>query len=220
MIEDSDPCLGIYDMRIDTEGLPKYLANKLNGHICNKGGGGRPQTQTTSSGIDPEFKPYLKRVLGDVTDKYEADVAAGPDSIVAAMTDEQQAALASQVKDAKDMQAGRGLYNTRAAESRALQELQGQSMNQAYGSDSLGSARSQMAMQGALAGRAGEYQKDRQQTSQMGTSMLGEAGAAKQAYNQSRMDAPHTAASRYFGYLQNAPQQSTTTSQGGGGGGK
>lgn len=218
MIEDSDPCLGIYDMRIDTEGLPKYLANKLNGHICNKGGGGGPQTQTTSSGIDPEFKPYLKRVLGDVTDKYEADIAAGPDAIVAAMTDEQKAALASQVSDAKDMQAGRGLYDTRAAESRALQELQGQSMNQAYGSNSLGSARSQMAMQGALAGRAGEYQKDRQQTSQMGTSMLGEAGAAKQSYNQSRMDAPHTAASRYFGYLQNAPQQSTTTSQGGGGG--
>jgi hypothetical protein len=216
MIEDSDPCLGIYDMRVDTTGMPEFLANKINNNICNKGGGGG-RTQTTSSGIDPEFKPYLKRVLSDVTDKYESDVAAGPDAIVAKMTQQQKDALQAQEAAARDMQAGRGLYDTRAAERRALQDLQGTSMSGAYGAGGLGSARSQMAMQGALAARAGDYQQQRQKTSQMGTKMLGEAGAAQQTYNQARMDAPHTAASRYFGYLQNAPQQSTTTESGGGG---
>ena len=39
-------------------------------------GGGRsaPQQTVTQSGIDPEFKPYLERVLSDVTDRYEGDI--------------------------------------------------------------------------------------------------------------------------------------------------
>jgi hypothetical protein len=50
----------------------------------------------------------------------------------------------------------------------------------------------------------------------MGVKNLGEVGSAKQAYNQQRLDAPHTSASRYFGYLGNAPQQQTATQSGGG----
>lgn len=42
--------------------------------MYNKGGGG---TSTTSGGIDAEFKPYLEKVLKDVTTKYEAEAAAG-----------------------------------------------------------------------------------------------------------------------------------------------
>ena len=46
-------------------------------------GGGGGNSQTTTSGIDPEFKPYLKEVLSDVTGKYKESVAAGPDATVA-----------------------------------------------------------------------------------------------------------------------------------------
>ena len=35
----------------------------------SSGGGG--SSQTTRSGIDPEFKPYLKEVLSDVTGQYK-----------------------------------------------------------------------------------------------------------------------------------------------------
>jgi hypothetical protein len=80
-----EPNLGLYDMRRDTEGLPKTLANRINNNICMKGGGGG-QTQTTTSGIDEEFKPYLEKVLSNVTDRYESEVAAGPDAIVAQLT--------------------------------------------------------------------------------------------------------------------------------------
>ena len=44
-----EPNLGIYDMRRDTEGLPKALANRININICMKGGGGG---QTNTGGGD------------------------------------------------------------------------------------------------------------------------------------------------------------------------
>jgi len=217
MYEDSDPNLGIYDMRVELPvDAPKSLHKALNNNICNKGGGGG-QTTTTTSGIDPEFKPYLKRVLSDVTKKYETDVAAGPDAIVAAMTEQQKQALQDQEAAALAMQKGTGIYDTRKAEQQALAQTLGTGQGMASAGNTLGSARTQGAMAGALANRAGQYQKERQQTSQAGTALLGETGAALQAYDQARMDAPHTAASRYFGYLQNAPQQQTSTQSGGGG---
>ena len=40
---------------------------------------------------------------------------------------------------------------------------------------------------------------------------------AQQAFKQAQIDAPATAASRYFGYLGAAPQQQTQTTTGGGG---
>lgn len=197
--------------------LIKYITGDIHApfgsRTVHKGGS---RTQTTTSGIDPEFKPYLKEVLSDVTSKYKADVAGGPDAIVAKMTPEQQQALQEQASQAQAMMTGTGAYDTRAAEERSLRGLQGQAQRMASGAGALGSARSQAAMQGALAQRAGEYQKERQQAAQAGSELLGQVGTSKQAYEQARMDAPHTAASRYFGYLQNAPQQQVT--QGGGGG--
>lgn len=195
----------------------KYITGDIHApfgaRTVHKGGS---RTQTTTSGIDPEFKPYLKEVLSDVTSKYKADVAGGPDAIVAKMTPEQQQALQEQTSQAQAMLSGTGIYDTRAEEERALRNLQGQAQGMASNVGSLGSARSQAAMQGALAGRAGDYLEQRRQTSQAGSELLGQVGTSKQAYEQARMDAPHTAASRYFGYLQNAPQQQVT--QGGGGG--
>jgi hypothetical protein len=229
LFDDYLPKDGEYDMRRDTTGLPKALANKINSHICFKGGGGQPTV--TKSGIDDEFKPYLEKVLKDVTGRYEKEVAAGPDSIVAAMTPEQKEALAkqkalstSQGDEAQAMIEGTGAYDMSAARDRDLQNLMGSAAGQASTSGGLGGARFEKAMGGALADRSLQLQKDRQSQRKEGISgletsadTLGKVGTAKQKYEQERLDAPHTSAQRYFGYLSGAPQQKETE---GGGGGK
>lgn len=224
--------LGLHDMRRDTTGLPQGLANKLNSAICNMGGGrGGGQTTTTYSGIDPEFKPYLEEVLSDVTDRYKSEVAEGPDAIVAALTQEQKDALekqkalsASQEAEAKAMIEGTGAYDTSAARQRDLQNLMGSGAGQASVSGGLGSARFEKAMGGALADRSLQFQEMEQKRRQQGisgmetaASTLGKVGTAKQRYEQERLDAPHTSAERYFGYLAGAPQTSKTEQSGGGG---
>jgi len=182
-----------------------------------KGGGGGGQTTVTNSGIDEEFKPYLTRVLSDVTNRYESSVARGPDSIVAAMTPEQKAALAEQTRQGEDAIAGTGAYDTEDARKRDLQNLLGSSAGLASSSGGLSSARGEKAMLGAVADRSLALQLQRQADIQSGITSLGEAGSTKQAYNQARLDAPDTAAQRYFGYLSGAPQSQTQTTSGGGG---
>lgn len=174
------------------------------------GGGG----QTTTTGIDPEFKPYLKRVLGDVTNRYESEVAKGPDAIVARMDPRQTDAIAAQTALANQAITGTGMYDTRAAQERQLRNIMGSSLGAAAGGGSLGSARSQKAMQGAMADKALEYQQRRQQEAAAGAEALGQAGSVLQQYQQQRLDAPHTSAERYFGYLGSAPQQSKVTGGG------
>jgi len=212
-----EPNLGIYDMRRDTEGLPKALANHINRNICMKGGGGAPQTQTTTSGIDPEFKPYLERALSDVTDRYESDVAKGPDAIVAAMTPEQKESLKAQEGVARNKMAGTGAYDMRAANERDMRNMMGSGNAAISRGGSLGSARSERAMSSALADKSSENLRQRQQTMEAGVGDLGKVGSTLQQYQQERLDAPHTSAQRYFGYLSGAPQQSKTESSGGGG---
>jgi hypothetical protein len=215
MFEDSNPNLGIFDMRVEVpEDAPKFLHRHFNNHICNKGGGS--STTTTVSGIDPEFKPYLEKVLADVTGKYEADVAGGPDAVVADMTPEQIQALEAQKKAAEEAIQGTGAYDTGAARRRDLENIMGSASGMAAAGGGLGSARGEKAMLGAVADRSLELQKDRQATMERGITGLGEVGTTKQQYEQQRLDAPHTVASRYFGYLGNAPQQQTSTQSGGG----
>ena len=71
-------------------------------------------------------------------------------------------------------------------------------------------------MASAVGDKSLQYAQQRQADIASGAKALGQVGSANQAYQQARLDAPHTAASRYFGYLGNAPQQTTQT----GGGGK
>jgi len=213
--KDSNPNLGIYDMRRDVTGLPRSLANKLNSHICNKGGGGG--STTTVSGIDPEFKPDLTKALGIATDRYSKQVEGGPDSIVAGMTEDQITALGLQRDLGQQAVSGTGIYDTKSAQESSLKNLMGTSMGQAAGAGALGSARSQKAMQSALAGKSLEFAKQRQQDVGQGSNMIGDVGTTLQKYQQQRMDAPDTAASRYFGYLTgNAGKTSTATQTGGG----
>ena len=84
------------------------------------GGGDR----TISTGIDPEFKPYLERVLSNVTDKYEEDIA-NPGSTIADMDRLQKEALERGESSARDAVLGRGIYDMRAANERDMQNMIG-----------------------------------------------------------------------------------------------
>lgn len=172
-------------------------------------GGGGSQSATTTSGIDPEFKPYLKRVLSDVTDRYDEERSMGADALVAGLSDEQKAAHELQRGLAHEAQAG---YDDLIA--RDLQNTAGQMMTGQQGS--LGSARAARAREAALADRALDLRQASDQRKLAGAQQLGQVGAELQEMQQRRLDAPHTSAQRYFGYLGSAPQQSTQ-SQGGGG---
>jgi len=182
-------------------------------------GGGRksPQTTTVSGGIDPEFKPYLERALSDVTARYEADVEGGPDAIVAAMDPSQTAALDTQQTLANQAITGTGAYDYTNAMNKDIQNVVGSAAGQAALGGYGGSARAQKMMASAVGDKSMQHQQQRQQDIQSGARALGEVGSARQAYQQQRLDAPHTAASRYFGYLGSAPQQQTQTTTGGGG---
>ena len=181
-------------------------------------GGGGTTTQVANSGIADQFAPYVERVLSDVTDMYEADRVAGPESVVAGLTQEQKDALTAQKGYAQDMMAGTGIFNVQDAQEADLKGVLGSRLGQAATGGMLGSARSQAAMNQALADRSLEFAKDRQATALGGSDLLGDVGSVQQAYKQQLLDADDTMATRYFGYLgsQAVPQTTTTTQTGGG----
>ena len=181
------------------------------------GGGGGGST-TSYSGIDPEFKPYLEDVLADVTKRYKADVETGPDAIVAELDPRQKAALDSQTALARQAITGQGVYNTEEQAKRLIQRARGASQQGMYGKGQTGygTARQERALETAMLDKGLDLAEKRQETARMGVSELGKAGTTLQQYAQSRLDAPHTSAQRYFGYLGSAPQRTETTQSGGG----
>ena len=179
------------------------------------GGGSRPVQTTTSSGIDPEFKPYLETALAKATDLYTGSVD-DASKVVSPMTTQQTQALQAAQAQAQQQMAGTGAFDYTGAATRGMQNAMGGAMGQAAMGGSLGSARADRAMMGALSDNALKFQRLRQQDMTGGTKMLGDVGSTYQAYNQQVLDAPHTATQRYFGYLGSAPQQQTSTQTGGG----
>jgi len=209
-----EPNLGLYDMRRDTEGLPKSLANKINNTICMKGGGGG--TTITESGMAKEFRPIYKEAMEDALAGYKERKAQGVTATVADLSPEQRRALAYQTATAEDAIRGSGAYDTRAAQERALKDTMGQMMGQASTGGALGSARTQAAMSSALANQSLEQQRQRQADIEKGISSLGQAGTTKQKFEQQLIDAPYTEQARLAGLLSGAPTTSTQTSSGGG----
>ena len=179
-------------------------------------GGGGDVSQVATSGIADEFLPYIKPVLADAAARYEQRVEAGPESMIAEMTQGQKDALAASEAYAKDMMAGTGIFDTTAAQEADLKGILGSNMGQASTGGMLGSARSQAAINQALADRSLEFAKDRQQTATLGADLLGQVGGVRQQYKQQLLDAPDLSAERVFGLFKNAPQQTTTTQTGGG----
>ena len=80
------------------------------------GGGGGDVSQIATSGIADEFLPYIKPVLADAAARYEQRVEAGPESMIAEMTQGQKDALAASEAYAKDMMEGTGIFDTTAAQ--------------------------------------------------------------------------------------------------------
>jgi len=208
-----EPNLGLYDMRRDTEGLPKSLANRINTNICMKGGGG---TTVTESGMTKEFIPYYREAMADALAGYKERRGRGVEATVADLSPEQRQALAYQSASAEDAVRGRGAYDTRAAQERALKSTMGNLMGQASSGGALGSARTQAAMSSALADQSLEQQRQRQADIQQGIKSLGQAGTTKQKFQQQLIDAPYTEQTRLAGLLSGAPQSQTQTSSGGG----
>ncbi len=176
-----------------------------------KGGG----TTTATSGIAEEFLPMIKDVLGNVTDKYTADVGK-PENLIAGLTDEQKLGLTSQGNMASDMMTGQGAWDLSSNLQRDLGNTLGTGMGAASMGGALGSARSQAATNKALGDVSAGYMQQRQKDILGGGKLMGDVGQAYQQQKQKLLDAPHLGASRYFGYLTGAPQQKVQTTTGGG----
>ena len=179
------------------------------------GSGGGGGSSTTVSGIDKEFKPDLQYGLGVSEDLLE-DQLKNPGNVVAAFNQQQTDALNASQAAAIDKMQGTGLYDTRAAEQASLMGLVGSNLAASNAAGNLGSARSQKAMASALAGRAGEYQKQRQDFSDSGIQQLADTGSSLQNQTQAELSAQDTALDRFFGRITGAAPKSTTTTQTGG----
>ena len=220
MKECSEPHLGRYDMRMDTTGMPKSLATKLNSHICNKGGGG---TTTTTSSVPEEFKKYLEtglkvgetRLLGlfdPNTGELREDAI---NRVVAGFDPSQTAGQEAQIDLAEQAIAGTGIYNTEELAKRQLENLQGNLTAQSLGN--LGSARGERSMDSALLDKGMEFVTLRQQQAEGGAQSLQDVGTTRQEMEQRYMDAPKEELGFYSqATMGNLPQEQTQT----GGGGK
>lgn len=171
-------------------------------------GGG--SSQTTKSGIDPEFKPYLKEVLSDVTGQYKQRRDQGFEGVVAGDTAAKQEALAAAQGVGRQQLGGISQQDIQ----RQLQNVHGQQLAGQQGA--LGSARAARARESALADQAIGLQQASDQRRAQGLQALSGVAEDRQAQAQAKLDAPHTAAQRYFGYLGSAGKEQTTS----GGGGK
>jgi hypothetical protein len=171
------------------------------------GGGG----STTTSGVSRDiWDAGGKKVFQDVTKQY-MDTRNKPGDLVAGLDPSQKEALKAQEAQARDMMRGEGLFNLQGQAERDLQNTLGGLQGQASMGGALGSARSQAATSKALLDKSGDWLSRRQELATAGGKMLGDAGTTRRDYAQQRLDAPHTAASRYFGYLGSAPQETTTS---------
>jgi len=175
-------------------------------------GGSKGQTQV--SGLPEEFKPQIREGL-DINLARLRDTQANPGQLVAGLSEPQNRALAYQSQLGEQAVRGTGLYDTQAAEERALKNLMGSSLGAASSGGALGSARSQAAMQGALADRAGQYQADRQAMSSMGADMIGQAGTTLQQQAQKEREAKDTSLANFFANLAGAGTETKTTTSGG-----
>lgn len=179
------------------------------------GSGGGGSTTTVKSGIDEEFKPQLREGLDISLDRLRKQQR-GDLPITAGLTGEQEASLGAQTRLAEDAISGRGLYDMRKAQESDLKNLMGTSLGAASNAGSLGSARTQKAMFGALGDLSNKQQKERIASAEGGVKSLGDVGSTRQQQKQTELDAGSTILNQFFGRLQGAPQTKEQTSSGGG----
>jgi len=207
-----EPNLGVYDMRRDTEGLPKSLAKLINKNICMKGGGGG---STVTTGVPEEWKPQVTKGL-NISLKQLEDQMAGTKDMTAKLNEQQKDSLAFQEAGARDQIAGTGIYDMKKANQGALEDTMGGIMGKSSAGGALGSARSQKAMANALKSQSIKQQRDRQSDVERGTKSLGDAGSTFQKQSQNELDETSVALNDYFKRLTGAAGQEKTTTGGGG----
>ena len=177
--------------------LSKYMTgdihSRFGGRAVFKGGGG---ASTTSSGIDPEFKPHLQKALGAATTRLEDELSEGGTPL-------------ADDRNVRGILEERMRRDPNYAIDNALRRTQADIAGQQALGGQLGSARAQRAREAALGDVA--YQR---QTEEDAARLAAASGI--QQLDQARIDKPHESLSRYFGYLGNAPQQQTTQQSGGG----
>lgn len=183
-------------------------------------GGGGGGTTTSTSGIDPEFKPEVKKALGIATTRLtnqfdESGNLRDPSAagIVAGLSDQQKRGLSGQQALAEQAMSGTGIYNDEAQVQRMLQNASGAQDLQMSGA--LGSARGDRAKQAALADMGYQFLSGRQQKAEGGAQSMQDVGGAYQEQKQKVLDAPYTELQRYSNILTGvAPKQTTQTGGG------
>jgi hypothetical protein len=209
-----EPNLGLYDMRRDTEGLPKSLANRINTNICMKGGGGGGTTVT--GGLGPTLDPLVADILTGAISDSKARKAEGPYATVADMTPEQKKALAYQASNAEAKIQGTGNYDMAQANKDNMADLFGVNRQKTAYGGALGSARSMAANRASIGKLGRDQMKDRQAMIDQGVQQLGQAGTTNQKFNQSLKDARFTEDQRTAGLITGTAPKTSTTSGGGG----
>jgi hypothetical protein len=176
-------------------------------------GGGGGGAKTTQTGIDPEFKPQLKRGL-DISQARLEDQYKDPSKIVEKLKPEQTESLGYKTALARDAIHGRGIYDDRRLKEKALQNVYGSAAGQASSGKSYGSARSMGAMNKAVADAGDKWDINRRQVATQGIKDIGDVGSTYQQQGQKERDAMGLALNQFFGRLQQAPQQTKTTGGG------
>jgi len=208
-----EPNLGLYDMRRDTEGLPRSLANRINSNICCGGGGGGSKTTTT--GIDPAFKPQLVESL-DMSNQQLRDQMSGKKKITAGMTPQQLRSLAAQENYAQAKIDRTGPYDMGETNKRDLQKIYGRTQAQMSNSQNLSSARAQAMQANAIADQSSKNAKFDMGLIDQGINDMGLVGSAYQKGEQAQLDSTSRALDDYFKRLTGAAGKESTTTGGGG----
>lgn len=169
-------------------------------------GGGGGNTQTTSGGIDPEFRPYIKDVLADVTAKYKTESAAGAPELVDAYkglgsTAERLGAEAATEREGLDQ------FKQEGAGALAAREQAAQQMGQDWTgmiSDDLSRSRGGSLASRAASGGLSSARAERAQEAGISDRAI----ALRQAENQAKSQSGQTLANldtaqqnRYLGAL-------------------
>ena len=208
------------------------LNKKLNSHICYKGGG----SQTTTSGIDEEFKPDVLDMLSDAKRLYDT----GQLGRVAGLTEEMRRGIAAGTSAGRNQQSLAGtmqdiaqapvdLSGMRTAASQEAMNTLGITRDAAGARGALGGSRqaineSSIANQLAANFANIDQQAQQQQMQNLQTAIggqgaayqtLSDVGASTQDYSQAQADAPYTALAQRVGMFTGlAPKQTTTTGGG------
>jgi hypothetical protein len=243
------------------------LRNQLEGNCpstYNKGGGGGTTTTVNESGINKEFVPYVEEGLRTAESMYKSEMAKGGKDLQAeygqlgsaadrlgAEAAAERAALNQFKTEGTGAAAARGEYQRQLGQDYSqmiaddLAKTAGAGAMGMSSSGALGSARAQMAQQGALADRALQLRAaENAAKTQAAQGLAGADTSAQQRYlsgleagqalgsqeyqaakegvtaTMGAEDAPYRGLDRFFGYLGSGVLPTTSTSTQSGGGGK